>query len=68
MKHIGSSKTVVPQDIDRFVKVCRTLSVLIQKDKELMALVKHKVQDITGGAIYPMLIVLELYSMAFSSL
>ena len=51
------------EDIERFVKVCRTLSTLIQKHESLVELVKDNVVHLSHGQVYPMLMVFELYSL-----
>lgn len=64
MEDVGSKSVFDPEDIDRFVKVCRTISMLAQKNKNLMQLVNSRILPITSGNIYPMLLVFEIYSMS----
>ncbi|MEE9372045.1 MAG: hypothetical protein V3V00_03235 [Saprospiraceae bacterium] len=63
MDKVGSKYSPQEEDIDRFVKVCHTLSVLIQKDEELVKFVSNKVYSFTNGKLYPMLMVFELYAL-----
>tara|TARA_Y100000385_G_scaffold290568_2_gene364283 strand:- start:281 stop:955 length:675 start_codon:yes stop_codon:yes gene_type:complete len=61
MEKIGSKSSPLEADIERYVKVCKTLSVLIQKDKELIDIVQDNVFQITNDQLFPMLLVFELY-------
>ena len=63
MMNIGSAQVMTPQDIGRFVKVCRTISALAQKNERLMALVEKKIKPITGEEFFPMLLVYEIYTL-----
>jgi hypothetical protein len=63
MNKIGSKSIAEEEDIDRFIKVCKTLSTLIQKDEELTTFIRNCDQNPSRGELYPMLIVFELYSL-----
>ncbi len=61
LQEIGSAQTLQIQDTDRFIKVCRTLAILIAKDDDLIQLVNQHISPTTNGALYPMLLVYEIY-------
>jgi len=63
MDKVGSKSAPQREDIERFVKVCKTLKTLILKDEELVELVKNKVSNITGGNNFSMLMIFELYNL-----
>lgn len=63
LSYIGSTKPVQESDIIRFTKVCKTLSTLMLKDDELMSIIQENVGEMTGGELYPMLGVYELYGL-----
>ena len=63
MTKIGSKSIPQQEDIDRFVKVCRTLLQLIKKNDNLIQMVNYKTASISNEKEYPMLLVFDLYSL-----
>ena len=57
MLKVGAKSSPQPEELERFTKVCKTLSSLIQKDQELLSLITER----TGTRGSVMLIVSELY-------
>lgn len=63
MERIGSKSSPQPEELERYIKVCRTLLTFIQKDEELISIVEKNVFPLADGKIFPMLMVFELYSL-----
>lgn len=67
MQNVGSTKFFSPQDLERFVKVTKTISMLTQKNEHLIELISSKISPITNDKIFPMLLVYEIYSMDYTT-
>jgi len=62
MEKVGSTIKVQRQDLERYTKVSRTVGMLMQKDEELVEVIRNRTVDITGGRDYHLLSVFELYA------
>lgn len=64
LDQIGSPNAPIASDINRYVKVSKTIGTLLNKQKELLNTLDKKLENVTDGNRYPMLAVYEIYNLA----
>ena len=64
LHQIGSPNPPISSDVNRYIKVSKTLGTLLKKQDELCATLDQKLENITAGNRYPMLTIYEIYNLA----